>query len=92
MKVIKNESVKYPFKNNEPMFCFGGNACSIEIPQIDTIEALYWYPSEESSESIPVLFITLKNGAKISIDYTTEEDAREALKAFMKHKIRILGK
>lgn len=91
MEVINNTSSKYPFKKNEPMFCFGGYNCSIEIHQIDTIEQLYWYPDEPDIETTPVLFITLKNGAKISIDYETPNKAQEALKAFKKHKIKVIN-
>lgn len=83
MKIVKNKTPKLPYYNNLPMYCFGGNATSVEIEKIDSVFLQYWYPNTENA--IPCLMIKLKDGTNVSVDYNTEEEAMEVLNLYKRH-------
>ena len=90
MHLVKGNVEHISVYQTPPMFCFGGNGCNVEIQAIDCIQQLYWRFNDETEEDIPVLFIELKNGTKLAIEYDTVEEAEETLKEFMK-RCRIKG-
>ena len=66
------------------MFCFGGINTTIEISKIKTVEQVF-YEDYTLDEYIPVLRITMQDGAQIMIDYETEQEAKEALNEYKKY-------
>jgi hypothetical protein len=84
MKLVTNNIKKMPI--TPTMYCFGGHNICIEMGKIKTVEQLYWYSND--GESIPVLMFTLKDGTKITADYESELDAKEALKYYKREFIK----
>lgn len=85
MKLVTNNIKKMPV--TPTMYCFGGYNICIEMGKIKTVEQLYWY-GNNNDETIPVLMFTLKDGTKISVDYETVEEAKEALKYYKREFIK----
>lgn len=79
MELVTNNIKKMPI--TPTMYCFGGHNICIEMGKIKTVEQLYWY-GNNNDETIPVLMFTLKDGTKITADYETGEEAKEALKYY----------
>lgn len=78
------KEAEFPIKQIPEMFCFAGNNTSIETSKIKEMERLYWY-GNDNDISIPVLMITLQDGAKVSVDFDTPEEVEEAIKSYKKH-------
>ena len=87
MELVTNNIKEMPVKYTPTMYCFGGHNISIEIDKIKIVEQLYWY-GNDCDETIPVLMFTLKDGTKITADYETEEEAKEALKYYKREFIK----
>lgn len=87
MELVTNNIKEMPIKPTPTMYCFGGHNISIEMDKIKTVEQLYWYGNNDD-ETIPVLMFTLKDGTKISADYESELEAKEALKYYKREFIK----
>lgn len=90
MRLIKNNIVEHSVIPNPPLYCFGGFNASIEISKIKTVEQRYWYGNDDNL-SIPVLVVRLIDDTFITIDFDSPDDAQEALKEFMRFKIKVVS-
>ena len=74
----------FPVRPVPDMFCFGGNNVAIEVSKIKSVENLY-YEDYASQRYIPILYIELSDGTRITIDFDTTEEVEEAIRQYKKH-------